>query len=56
MIMHVITNFTASAGAETMLARLLHGATDERIVVVSLIGVSERNAASPTIRGSPMSR
>lgn len=43
MIMHVITNFTASAGAETMLARLLHGATDERIVVVSLIGVSERN-------------
>ncbi|RVN27885.1 glycosyltransferase family 4 protein [Sinorhizobium meliloti] len=43
MIMHVITNFTASAGAETMLARLLRGATDERVVVVSLIGVSERN-------------
>ncbi|MEY9164246.1 glycosyltransferase involved in cell wall biosynthesis [Sinorhizobium fredii] len=43
MIMHVITNFTASAGAETMLARLLHGAADERIVVVSLIGVSDRN-------------
>ncbi|XEN33255.1 glycosyltransferase involved in cell wall biosynthesis (plasmid) [Ensifer sp. WSM1721] len=43
MIMHVITNFTASAGAETMLARLLHGSADERIVVVSLIGVSDRN-------------
>ena len=43
MILHVITNFTASAGAETMLARLLHESTDERIVVVSLIGVSERN-------------
>ncbi|AUX80288.1 MULTISPECIES: glycosyltransferase family 4 protein [Sinorhizobium] len=43
MIMHVITNFTASAGAETMLARLLQGSADERIVVVSLIGVSDRN-------------
>ncbi|MFD2347251.1 glycosyltransferase [Sinorhizobium terangae] len=43
MMMHVITNFTASAGAETMLARLLRGATDERIIVVSLIGVSDRN-------------
>ena len=43
MIMHVITNFTASAGAETMLARLLHGSADGRIVVVSLIGVSDRN-------------
>ncbi|RVI88862.1 glycosyltransferase [Sinorhizobium medicae] len=43
MIMHVITNFTASAGAETMLARLLHGSMDERIIVVSLIGVSDRN-------------
>ncbi|ASY60087.1 hypothetical protein SS05631_b59950 (plasmid) [Sinorhizobium sp. CCBAU 05631] len=41
--MHVITNFTASAGAETMLARLLQGSADERIVVVSLIGVSDRN-------------
>ncbi|APG88687.1 lipopolysaccharide biosynthesis protein WbpT (plasmid) [Sinorhizobium americanum CCGM7] len=43
MIMHVITNFTASAGAETMLARLLQGSADEHIVVVSLIGVSDRN-------------
>ncbi|MDK1385951.1 glycosyltransferase [Sinorhizobium sp. 8-89] len=43
MIMHVITNFTASAGAETMLARLLHNSTDERIIVVSLMGISERN-------------
>ncbi|QRM57705.1 glycosyltransferase [Sinorhizobium sp. BG8] len=43
MIMHVITNFTASAGAETMLARLLRTSEDERIIVVSLIGVSDRN-------------
>lgn len=41
--MHVITNFTASAGAETMLARLLSTSSDERIVVASLIGVSDRN-------------
>ncbi|ASP95182.1 glycosyltransferase family 4 protein [Sinorhizobium meliloti] len=57
MIMHVITNFTASAGAETMLARLLRGATDERIVVVSLIGVSERNrrlADNPRVAYVPL--
>lgn len=43
MIMHVITNFTASAGAETMLARLLRISQCERIVVVSLMGISARN-------------
>ncbi|WP_026187122.1 glycosyltransferase [Ensifer sp. BR816] len=43
MIMHVITNFTGSAGAETMLARLLRGSAEEHIVVASLIGVSDRN-------------
>lgn len=43
MRMHIITNFEASAGAETMLARLLRVSTGEPPVVVSLIGVSERN-------------
>jgi glycosyltransferase involved in cell wall biosynthesis len=43
MIMHVITNFTASAGAETMLARLLRISGSERPVVVSLMGISARN-------------
>ena len=43
MRMHIITNFEASAGAETMLARLLSVAAGEPPVVVSLIGVSERN-------------
>jgi glycosyltransferase involved in cell wall biosynthesis len=42
-VMHIITNFTAHAGAETMLARLLHASVDQRIVVVSLMGISERN-------------
>jgi glycosyltransferase involved in cell wall biosynthesis len=42
MMMHVITNFAANAGAETMLSRLLH-ATDGPATVVSLIDVSERN-------------
>ncbi|EAV45816.1 putative glycosyltransferase protein [Stappia aggregata IAM 12614] len=41
-VMHVITNFAASGGAETMLARLL-AATSDPAVVVSLIDVSERN-------------
>ncbi|TYC75955.1 glycosyltransferase [Stappia sp. BW2] len=41
-VMHVITNFAASGGAETMLARLL-AATADPTVVVSLIDVSERN-------------
>ncbi|WP_331377177.1 glycosyltransferase family 4 protein [Sinorhizobium chiapasense] len=43
MIMHVITNLTASAGAETMLARLLRSSSDDRVIVVSLMGVSDRN-------------
>jgi glycosyltransferase involved in cell wall biosynthesis len=42
-IMHLITNFTASAGAEMMLGRLLRSATAERVVVVSLMDISERN-------------
>lgn len=42
-IMHIITNFTASAGAETMLARLLRESRTERIIVVSLLDISERN-------------
>jgi glycosyltransferase involved in cell wall biosynthesis len=40
--MHVITNFAANAGAETMLCRLLR-ATEGPATVVSLIDVSERN-------------
>lgn len=42
-IMHIITNFTASAGAETMLTRLLRISRAERIIAVSLMGVSQRN-------------
>ncbi|SDL80134.1 glycosyltransferase [Aliiruegeria lutimaris] len=42
-VMHVITDFSASAGAETMLARLLRVSKDERVIVVPLIDVSERN-------------
>lgn len=52
MIMHIITNFTSTAGAETMLARLLNITQDERTVVVSLIDISERNlarAANPRV-------
>lgn len=50
--MHIITNFTNTAGAESMLARLLNISRDERTVVVSLIDVSERNrarAANPQV-------
>ena len=50
-VMHVITNFAASGGAETMLARLL-AATGDPAVVVSLIDVSDRNlnlAARPDV-------
>jgi glycosyltransferase involved in cell wall biosynthesis len=43
VIMHVITNFTARAGAETMLARLLQSSVEDRVVVVPLMDVSERN-------------
>lgn len=52
MIMHIITNFTNTAGAESMLARLLNISRDERTVVVSLIDISERNrarAANPQV-------
>ena len=42
MIMHVITNYMANAGAETMLARLAR-ASSERALIVSLIDISERN-------------
>ena len=42
MILHVITNYVANAGAETMLSRLVH-ASPEDALVVSLIDVSERN-------------
>jgi glycosyltransferase involved in cell wall biosynthesis len=42
MIMHVITNFTASAGAETMLSRLLCEMRGNALVV-SLIDTSDRN-------------
>ncbi|THK34246.1 glycosyltransferase [Ensifer sp. MPMI2T] len=57
MIMHVITNFTASAGAETMLARLLKISSDERIIVASLRGISERNrnlANNPRVVYAPL--
>ncbi len=40
--MHVITNFAANAGAETMLSRLL-SATSGQAIVVSLLDISERN-------------
>ena len=43
MIMHVITNFTGKEGAQTMLARLLSVSGDERICVVSLMDISQRN-------------
>src|SRR5688500_14680535 len=39
---HVITNFSALDGAQTMLARLLHVWPDEHVIVASLIDVSER--------------
>lgn len=42
MVMHVITNYVANAGAETMLSRLVR-TSRESSLVVSLIDVSERN-------------
>jgi glycosyltransferase involved in cell wall biosynthesis len=41
MILHVITNYSRNDGAQTMLARLLGVAQDERIVVVSLMDISQ---------------
>ena len=43
MICHVITDFSARAGAQTMLARLLSVSREKRILVISLTTVSERN-------------
>lgn len=43
MLMHVITDFSSPGGAETMLARLLQVSEDDRVLVVPLIGTSERN-------------
>lgn len=48
MILHVITNFTARAGAEKMLARLLCASDGSGIMVVSLMEISEHNKASIT--------
>ena len=55
--MHVITSLTGNAGAETMLARLLRVSEDDRILVVPLIGVSERNrdlANNPRVTYAPL--
>jgi glycosyltransferase involved in cell wall biosynthesis len=57
MIMHIITNFTAHGGAETMLARLLRASDDSRTVVVPLVGISDRNfslAGNPRVRYAPL--
>jgi glycosyltransferase involved in cell wall biosynthesis len=57
MIMHIITSFTGSAGAETMLARLLRISVDDRILVVPLVGVSERNrdlTNNPRVNYAPL--
>jgi hypothetical protein len=57
MIFHVITNFSARAGAETMLARLLSASHEGRIVVVSLMDISARNrelAANPNVEYVPL--
>jgi glycosyltransferase involved in cell wall biosynthesis len=43
VILHLITDFTARAGAETMLARLLSAWRSPRTVVVSMRAVSDRN-------------
>lgn len=43
MLMHVITDFSETGGAETMLARLLRVSEDDRIMVVPLMGSSQRS-------------
>lgn len=56
MLMHVITNFAETGGAERMLARLLSVSKDDRIVVVPLIGISEHNrklADNPNVIYAP---
>ena len=54
MLMHVITNFTANAGAEAMLSRLLNSAEGD--LVVPLMGVSDRyrSAAPASVRFRPL--
>lgn len=54
MLLHVITNFTANAGAEAMLSRLLRGPGAN--LVVPLLDVSERYRASsgPSVRYRPL--
>ena len=42
---HLITNFTGSAGAETMLARIVRNSAAEQQHVVSLMTLSDRNTA-----------
>lgn len=56
MILHIITSFSGSAGAETMLARLLRVSHEDRIVVAPLIAVSDRNrllADNPRVTYAP---
>lgn len=43
--MHLITSFTANAGAETMLARIVRQGSPDPVDIVSLRGISERNRA-----------
>lgn len=53
--MHVITNYSANAGAEAMLSRLLR-VSSEPAIVVSLVDVSDfhRRAAPGTVRFVPL--
>jgi hypothetical protein len=55
MILHVITNYTANAGAEAMLSRLLR-ASSEPALVVSLVDISDhhRLAARDDVRFVPL--
>lgn len=55
--MHVITNLAGNAGAETMLARLLRVSEGDKILVVPLLGVAERNrdlANNPRVTYAPL--
>ena len=56
-VMHVVTDFSSAEGAQTMLARLLRLSTGRRVIVVPLIGVSERNrmlAGNPAVEYHPL--
>jgi len=46
MILHIISDFTRGDGAQNMLARLLRVTRDERILLVSMLGVSESMRAA----------